>query len=62
MKQRRLVVAMVAAALVSLGTGCDAEDRRDVEEVERNVKEGAEDVGKEVEKGIDNIDGDGKDD
>jgi hypothetical protein len=49
----RLCPALVAAAVLlgATGVACDREDRRDVRE-----------VGDDVEKGIDRLDSDGKDD
>jgi hypothetical protein len=59
-------MALSMTALVSLSpalAACDKEDERDIEEGVNQVEEGAEDLGNEVEKGIDeNIDTDGKDD
>ena len=65
MDKRRLM-ALSMTALVSLSpvlVACDKEDQRDIEEGVNQVEEGAEDLGNEVEKGIDeNVDTDGKDD
>ncbi|MDQ3983362.1 MAG: hypothetical protein M3271_11850 [Actinomycetota bacterium] len=51
---RRKALPVLVAAGILLGTtgvACDKEDRRDVEE-----------VGEDVDKGIDKLDSDGKDD
>ena len=49
----KITLALVAAALFLGGAGvaCDKEDRKDVQE-----------VGNDVEKGVDDLDSDGKDD
>jgi hypothetical protein len=51
--RRKMLPAAVAAGVLLSGAGvaCDKEDRRDVRE-----------VGEDVEKGIDDLDSDGKDD
>lgn len=52
MRRKVLPVLMAAGLLLgATGTACDKEDRRDVKE-----------VGNDVEKGIDELDTDGKDD
>lgn len=53
MRQRLTSSALAIAVVLSMGAtaACDREDRRDVEE-----------VGNEVEKGVDQLDSDGKDD
>lgn len=65
MDKRKLMI-LSTTALLGLSpalAACDREDRKDIEEGVNQVEEGAEDLGNEVEKGIDqNIDTDGKDD
>ncbi len=59
----QLVAACSAALVLSLGgVACDREDVRDVREGINDVEDGAERVGNQVEKGVDQIDSDGKDD
>jgi hypothetical protein len=48
---RKILSVMVAAGVLLGGVACDKEDERDVQE-----------VGNEVEKGVDELDNDGKDD
>jgi hypothetical protein len=50
---RKLVTVLMAAGLTlgASGVACDKEDRKDVQE-----------VGNDVEKGVDDLDSDGKDD
>lgn len=52
MRRKALPVLMAAGILLgATGVACDKEDRQDVEE-----------VGRDVEKGVDDLDTDGKDD
>ena len=53
MRRNRMVPALLAASLFlgATGVACDREDRKDVEE-----------VGNEIDKGVDELDTDGKDD
>lgn len=48
---RTIVAALITMGLLFGGAACDKEDQRDVQE-----------VGNEVEKGVDKLDTDGKDD
>lgn len=52
MRERLARSAVAIAVVLSMGaTACDREDQRDVEE-----------VGNDIEKGVDDLDSDGKDD
>ena len=52
MRENALPLLLVAGILLgATGAACDKEDRRDVQE-----------VGNDVEKGVDDLDSDGKDD
>ena len=64
MRERFSRMVLAIAVVLSMGAmaSCDAEDRRDVEEVGNEVEKGAEKVGEEVEEGVDELDTDGKDD
>lgn len=61
-KVARFALAALLLSPTTMALGCDQEDVNDAEQVGRDVREGAEDVGKEVESQIDKFDKDGKDD
>ena len=61
-KFARLAFVALLLAPAAGAVACDNEDINDAEQVGRDVREGAEDLGKEVESQIDQFDKDGKDD
>ena len=63
---KRRAAALMIVGLLGLSpavVACDKEDEKDIQEGVNEVEEGAEKVGEDIEKGIDEeVDTDGKDD
>jgi hypothetical protein len=63
---RRKTANLVVAGALALGapalTACDSEDHKDVEEITDEADKKLEDLRKDVDQQVDNLDEDGKDD